>query len=228
MRKFFVLMVVGLIAFCETGGGGGGYVIGFDAFDFSSLNSFLNARGFGSIDKYIFSEGGMGYARIGKIMLGGSGYGFSNDISNNDYLCKITVSYGGFEAGYALFSIADFNISAIFGVGCGSITLRVDENFYPPTFDSVFINPGRTSIISSDYTVLKAELGIDYLLAFGKSGNSGGGLLFGIRAGYIYTPSKPDWKFTEINTEIIGGPNVILKGPYIHFLVIGGGGFGGD
>ncbi len=228
MRKFLVFILAGFVVFCSSSGGGGGYVIGFDAFDFTELNNFLNARGFGSIDKYIFSEGGTGYARIGKIMIGGGGYGFSSDISSNDYLCKLTVGYGGFEAGYTLFSIGDLSLSGIFGVGGGSITLRVDERFSAPVFDSVFSNPGRTSTIYSNYTILKAEIGIDYLLAFGKTGSSGGGLLFGIRGGYVYSPSKPDWKFTEINTDIIGGPNVVLKGLYIHFLVIGGGGFGGD
>uniref|UniRef100_A0A7C4YHA1 Outer membrane protein beta-barrel domain-containing protein n=1 Tax=candidate division WOR-3 bacterium TaxID=2052148 RepID=A0A7C4YHA1_UNCW3 len=228
MKKFMLFLLFAFASFGMTSGGGGGYFIGFDGIDFGNLNNFLSGQGFGKLEKYIFSEGGGGYAKIGNIMIGGSGFGFSDDISSNNYLCKVSFSYGGFEAGYSFLSIRDFNLFALFGVGSGNLTLRIDERFSPPVFDSVFLSPGRTSIIYSTYTVLKGEIGLDYLLAFGKSGKSGGGLLFGIRAGYIYSPTKPDWKFEEINTDVIGGPEVMIKGPYIHFLVIGGAGFGGD
>ena len=48
-------------------------------------------------------------------------------------------------------------------------------------------------------------------------------MVLGLRAGYTVSPIKGDWTIDEI--EVTGAPQTGITGPYIRFM-IGGGGFG--
>ena len=62
---------------------------------------------------------------------------------------------------------------------------------------------------------------MDYMFIDEDDENSTGGFIIGIRAGYQLTPSKADWNLN--NFDIIGGSEIGMKGPFVRFMIGGGG-----
>ena len=75
--------------------------------------------------------------------------------------------------------------------------------------------------MSTGGILFSGSIGMDYWLTLGGDEEGQGGLLFGLRAGYMFAPMKPDWKMGEI--DLVGGPDARLTGPHVH-IVFGGGG----
>jgi len=202
------------------GGGGGGFMVGVSQFDLNTLNDKLKAKGFEDLgDNQIFFGGG-GYGIInGKILLGGEGGGFSKDVASSTQKASLSGGYGFFDIGYVIFSKSGFNLFPLLGIGGGGFSLRIVERAPSPTFDEILDNPKREANISTGSFLFNFALGLDYLLALGEDKEGRGGLLLGIRAGYIFDPTKADWKMTD--QDVLKGPDIRFTGPYVH-LVLGG------
>ena len=206
------------------GGGGGGFMFGLNRFDLTKLSTKLEAKGFEALEKNSFSFGGGGYGIIReKILLGGEGHGSQQNIFSDTLKASIGAGYGFFDVGYVVFSKSSFKLFPMIGLGGGSINLNITERGVTPTFDEILENPGREVNISTGGILLQLGVGMDYFLKLGEDEEGEGGLLFGIRAGYTYAPTKADWKMEDM--DILGGPDAGVTGPYVH-LVVGGGGFG--
>lgn len=72
---------------------------------------------------------------------------------------------------------------------------------------------------------MNLALGADYLLKLGGDEKREGGLIFGLRVGYILPMIKGGWEMDGI--DISDGPKVGISGPYFR-LMIGGGGLRED
>ncbi|MCK4273094.1 hypothetical protein KAX22_10595, partial [bacterium] len=59
------------------GGGGGGFMMGLNMFDFDDLDRELGEKGYGALPDNTFELGGGGYGLVGRVLLGGEGFGFS-------------------------------------------------------------------------------------------------------------------------------------------------------
>ena len=80
--------------------------------------------------------------------------------------------------------------------------------------------------IPGEKSGLNLAVGADYILKLGEDdededGDDEGGLMIGVRAGYTVAPIKGDWDLGGY--EISGGPDNPITGPYIRFMVGGGG-----
>ncbi len=81
-------------------------------------------------------------------------------------------------------------------------------------------NPAKSVELTTGNLLLNLAFGTDYLLK--TNINQKNGLVFGFRIGYRIALIKSDWGMEKI--DIYGGPDIGITGPYICFM-IGGGGF---
>ncbi|MDI6791248.1 MAG: hypothetical protein QME81_00030 [bacterium] len=213
----------------EKDDGCGGFMYGLNRIDLGDLGTKLKASGFEEFEDNFTFYGGSGYGVAGehKIIIGGEGGGFSqNAISANQKGQKASLSggYGLFNVGYIVFSKKNFRLFPLLGLGGGGLSLKIWETTgSAPTFDKILdgTEPKREVSMSTGGLLFNLALGADYLLVFGGDKEGEGGLLFGLRAGYILSPGKADWEMEDV--DVSGGSDVRITGPYLR-LVLGGGG----
>ncbi|MBM4176006.1 MAG: hypothetical protein FJ213_07515 [Ignavibacteria bacterium] len=206
----------------DDAGGRGFFMLGWSMMNLDELNTKLENRGYSKLSDNFISFGGIGYGMIGSILLGGHGNALSGkEIVSGVYKTSMSAAYGFFDLGYLLYSDGAINVYPLIGIGGGSMSLKIFENKIL-SFDEILDNPKRSVELSTGGFLINAALGADYLFQLGEDERGKGGIAVGIRAGYIFAPLKGDWKMNEI--EITGSPNLGITGPYIQFM-IGGGGF---
>jgi hypothetical protein len=73
--------------------------------------------------------------------------------------------------------------------------------------------------------VLQIGVAVDQLFVLQSQQSATGsretGLVFGIRFGYVFMPAQSAWRLNS--TRVAAGPDVGLGGPYVRFVVGGGG-----
>lgn len=222
----FITFVISADSLAEKikGGGGGGFMFGVDLFDLEELNNKLEENDFEELDNMMPFFGGGGYGLAGgKVVIGGEGGGSFQSIGGENKKASISAGYGFFDLGYVVFSKANLKVFPVFGLGGGGISLKIYEIGKMPNFDEILDEPGREVTLSTGGFMTHASIGMDYLLAMGKDKEGQGGLLVGLRAGYVYSPMKADWKIED--NDVLGGPDVRPNGFYFH-IVFGGAGEG--
>jgi len=205
--------------------GGMGYsMFGSTFLNVSDLNTKLENSGYSTFSDNFFSAGGGGHAIINnKWIVGGEGHTLLSDSeTSGNYSNSLIASYGFFDLGYIVFSIGDLRIYPIIGLGAGEMKFKISRKLTSLSFDDILDTPERNSEISKSGFLLNLSLGTDYLINFSKNENERGGMLLGVRAGYCLSPSKGHWEMGDV--EISGAPDLGFSGPYIRFM-IGGGGF---
>jgi len=200
----------------------GYFLFGGTAIDLGDLNSELKDSGYPKFEENFFAFGFGAHAMINRVILGMEGAStVARTASNDEYEVSLQAGYGFFNVGYVVFSPADLDVYPLFGLGGGAIRLDIREkgDF---SFDDILDDPKRSSHLSTGGFMAQVALGADYLLALGESESGKGGLVFGFRAGYMFSPMEGDWMFDEAE-EVSDAPAVSLTGPYVH-IIIGGGG----
>jgi len=214
-----ISIVLVSLAYGQEKGGAGWFTFGMKVVDFGDLKQELAKRGFGKPEAKNSFLGGGGYGVIrGKVLLGGEGAGFSQDVSSDTLKATLAGGYGFFDVGYLAYSRENFRLFPFFGIGGGALALRIAERGPMPTFSEVLDNPKREVEISAGGMLFQVGLGLDYMLTLKEKE---GGFIFGLRAGYILAPTKADWRMAD--RDVLGGPDARLTGPYIC-LTFGGGG----
>ncbi len=207
----------------EEGGGRGFFIIGGSWINLNDLNSKLESKGYSKLSENLISLGSGGYGRIGRFIIGGEGHALAGkDVISGDYKTSIGIGYGFFDIGYLIYTNGGLNIYPMLGIGGGGLGLKIFEN-KTATFDDVLNNPKRSSELSISGFLFNVAVGIDYLLKLGEDERGKGGLVFGIRGGYVFALSKGDWKLDELGAT--GVPQIGITGPFIQ-LIFGGGGTG--
>jgi len=204
-------------------GGKGYFLLSFGKLDLGSLNSRLKAKNFPEFKESFVSLGGGGHAIIGNLIIGGEGEGHIITETTADALKNsLEVGYGFFDIGYVLLSSKNLQVYPLLGIGGGGIGLKIIEKGISD-FDQILDNPKRMSTISTGGLLMQFCLGADYLLSFNGDEDASGGLVFGIRIGYKFTPVKSGWSMESL--EISNGPDLGITGPFIR-IMFGGGGLG--
>ena len=206
----------------RMGGGRGYFMFGFNNLDIKNLNTALENKGYSKLSDNFLSFGGGGHGIINRFIIGGEGHGLIGEEANSEnYKSSLSVGYGFFDFGYIVYSIGGLNVYPLLGIGGGGITLKISEKV-PPSFDAILDNPKRGVEISTGGLLLNIAVGADYLLNLGDRKWGNGGLVFGLRIGYTYSPIKSDWQFEE--GSISDGPETGITGPYLRLMIGGGGG----
>jgi hypothetical protein len=156
------------------------------------------------------------------VIIGGEGHLLVGDeseaaISSGDYKTSLSAAYGFFNVGYLVYSKDDLHVYPLVGLGGGELWLKIG----PHSFDDILENPQRSAELSTGGFLLNLALGADYLWKLKEDEKSEGGLVFGLRVGYTFAPAKGEW--TADGIDISGGPEVGITGPYIRFMIGGGG-----
>lgn len=205
-------------------GGMGYFMFGGSIIDINSLNSRLENKGYSKLSNNFISFGGGGHGIINKVIIGGEGHGLiGKETTSGNYKTSLNCGYGFFNLGYIIYSTRNFNIYPLLGLGGGGMSLKIVERG-TPSFDEVLDNPKRSTELSTGGLLIHLSVGTDYLLKkVCGCGEGEGGLVFGLRVGYILAPFKGDWEMDGL--DISEGPEIGITGPYIR-LMIGFGGFG--
>lgn len=102
------------------------------------------------------------------------------------------------------------------GLGAGGVTMWI-ESADTVTFDQVLANPqpvdGRQRLLSRDGGVIDLGIGAEFLPK--------GGLLLGIRAGYLAASFGDDNNWWLQNGTATNGPEASIAGPYVRFTLGG-------
>ena len=206
-------------------GGKGYFAIGWSALDLEPLNDALVAAGYPRFSEDFLSLGGGGYGVIGRFVIGGQGHGYLGEgrdatLGTQNYRSDLIAGMGFVDLGWVLWSGERTTLTPIVGLGGGGLSVEIEE-LAAPTFDEVLAQPGHRSDLSTGGFLV--DLGVDFDVLLGRDFEEHrGGFLLGVRAGWILSPIHGGWQLED--RDIAGGPDFGITGPYVRFLLGGGGG----
>jgi len=139
------LIKILLVSKISVAGGIGGFGIYGVMPDMSKMNEALKRNGYSEINRTLFGWGGGGYAVLGNLWIGGSGFGTSQEISSNNTYVEISYSGGSFEIGYNIFNAKFVSLVPSLGLGSSELSMRFIPINKDTEFDSLLVNPARSS-----------------------------------------------------------------------------------
>jgi len=199
MKKILSFLFISFALFSASRDGGFGFgSIRAEKLNLSTLNQELTSKGYQGLSEDFFGFGGGGYGKIGRILLGGEGYGSQNSASysGSDYI-QGNFGYGFFNVGLVIVETKKIIIYPVAGFGGYGFTINIKEN-------------GVKKEYSGSGTLLNGGIGLDY-----KEKKSG--VMVGLKAGYITTPLNS-------NYEDFFNKGHKITGSYVS-LTFGGGGY---
>ncbi|NLG15835.1 MAG: hypothetical protein GX556_00735 [Fibrobacter sp.] len=134
--------------------------------------------------------------------------------SNTDEGTKSTLWSGELviNAGFQVLSSDKMFLYPIVGLGLGMTSLWVGAQQVP--FGTALTTPANDNLYQFTM-VINLGAGFDYMLPTWKGHKS---CIVGVRAGYMFDPIRnTDWR--REGTEVTGGPDVNLQGPYIQAIL---------
>jgi hypothetical protein len=201
----------------------GYFMFGGSNLDIKSLNKKLESKGYSKFsDNFVSFGGGCFHRKDSRWMIGGEGHFLFVEeqdatIASGNYKTSLSAAYGFFNLGYLAILKGGLNVYPVFGIGGGGMWLKIAED----SFDKILENPNQGSELSTGVFLLNLALGTDYLLKLKEDEKGESGLVLGVRVGYTYAPFKEDWETSGI--QIAGGPELGITGPYVRFMIGGGG-----
>lgn len=159
--------------------------------------------------------GGEGYARLNKMILGAGGYGMARrGYASATYHAEPFSGGGYLSVGRILVDSRRFWLYPMAGAGVAVVGLSQSQQQGQVVRES--------SVMLSSIN-LQLGAGADWLVAAFTEGDSYGGLLLGVRAGYQLSPLSSGWQTTgEVTSP--DRPRYATNG-YFVTLTIGMGGF---
>lgn len=209
---------------CSKEVAGMGYcLMGQSIIDLNNVNSALAKNGYSELSDNFFSVGGGGHAIMNqRLILGGEGHTLlGDDVITGNYKSSIHMTYGCFNIGYILYSIKGLNIYPLLGIGGGTMNLKITEEVSSLSWNDLLNDPKRGAELSTGGLILNIGLGVDYFIKLEETDKEKGGFVLGLRAGYSYSPFKGELMMNDM--KIIGAPEMGITGPYIRFMLGGGG-----
>lgn len=206
-----------------TGGGGGGFTIGYGNQDLAGLNAFMPAglKSFSSSQTLI---GGSGHGVFGRLILGGSGYAVtSSAIKTDSFKYSPAGGVGTFDIGYLVLKRRNLTVFPLFGIGGGSYGLRITRSG-TVSASQVANSPTREINISHGGFVSDLSVNINFVPhpEFNEKDKSYGGFMCGLRLGYLFSIKHSDW--TYAGGDISNGPDFGFNMLYVK-LIFGGFGY---
>lgn len=193
---------------------------GVSAIDIAGLNDRLATSGYPTFGgrATALSIGAYRVLRSG-VMLGFEGNGLI--LGEQDHRGGEVGLGGGYATlgvGYAVPLSRRARVYPRLGIGPGGLGMWIESGPDSVGFEEVLERPAsaperRVPVLSRDGAVLDAGFGAE-LTPAGR-----GGLLVGVRFGYLLAPFDSEWDFYERTAT--GGPDASLSGPYLR-LIVGG------
>lgn len=213
----------------DTREGRGYLMLGVTTIDLAPVNARLGPQGYPALPETLFTVGGGGHGVRGRWIIGGEGMalvGRSKEAPVGGVTFDTTLhgGYGFFDLGYLAFAQDGLHVYPLIGVGGGGGRLTFDSTA-DRSFDDLAANPRVGATALTGGFLMQVALGVDKLFVLGTRDEGGrrreGGVVVGVRAGYVFGPGQSNWGIG--GTDVTGGPDLKLTGPYVR-VVIGGGG----
>jgi hypothetical protein len=160
-------------------GGGGGFSAGYLFADLHEINRQVRRMGIPALSDNVFLAGGGGYMRIGRLLIGGAGYGGQTESSGIPDCCarhvRLEIGYGGMILGLAAGGLR-YEMAAGMLFGGGSVAIVRERNsqevagwdqawkdFYEGEQDSVATDDlNITSRMTGDFIALEPFASVKY------------------------------------------------------------------
>ena len=207
--------------------GGFGYFLGgTQRLYLGSLKHGLVENGYPAVSDAFMSFGGGGHFMIrNRFIIGGEGGGLVGDqTTRGPYKVSVGGGYGFFDLGVVAFRHGEFRIYPLIGIGGGGLSVDITDT-RAASFGDILRNPARSSHLESGTFLMQGALGVDYLINFSDDPFRAGGVLIGLRVGYVINPMYKDMVWDNDGAPIGNGPTDVFHGPYVR-LMLGGGGRG--
>lgn len=205
-------------------GGAGSFQIGYGNFQTNKLQNFLPA-GAPSLGNHHLTVGGGGYAMINDFIIGGSGFSITGEtVSTSNLEANASGGAGFFNVGYRVAGGKALNVYPLLGIGGGGLGMEINQTANLTTSD-IRSNPGRAITIEQSGWLFDLSMNLEWYPIAGGNENDYGGLMAGLKVGYLYQPFADDWEYE--GGDISNTPNFNLSGFYVQ-LTLGAGGFSID
>lgn len=203
--------------------GSGGFTIGYGNMDVSGLQKFI-PEGTGNFNDQHLLIGGTGHGFIGNIVIGGSGSGMiGSELSTDSFKYSLGGGYGTFDLGYLIVNKEKIKVYPMFGIGGGGYGIQISEN-QNLSVSEIVSNPSREINVSAGRFIFDFSFNLDLIPALDYNEDTGayGGLMTGLKVGYIYSLPSSGWSYS--GGAINGGPDFGFNMIYAK-LIIGGFGY---
>ncbi|PSQ88166.1 MAG: hypothetical protein BRD30_07570 [Bacteroidetes bacterium QH_2_63_10] len=202
--------------------GAGFFAVGTQFTDLGPLNNRLADAGYPTFASETVSLGGGGYGVVAnRLMLGGEGHGLiTADGTFEGRTVSVSGGYGLFTVGYLFRPTPKLRVYPQAGLGGGGLQLEIGSTGDADEFDDILENPNRSATVGQASLLVSLGGGLEY--RFGEP-DGDGGVLLGLRAGYVISALNSDWQLDE--DALGGGPDATMQGPFIRLTI---GGVGGD
>lgn len=206
-------------------GGKGYFTIGWTQLDVDPLNDALAPRGYTRFSGNALSLGGAGHTQFGRFVLGGQGQGSlvrsrQANLPSGPFRTRLRSGAGFVDLGAIALQTRRFTLTPLVGLGGGATVLQAID-LGTNSFDAATDDPRLSSELVRGAFLIDLGAMADVFIPRFESETRRGGFVLGMRAGYVLAPAESDWKFD--NRSLSGGPDGVLTGPYVRFLIGGGG-----
>lgn len=200
----------------ELLGPGAGFIaVGSSGIATGELDDWLAARGYPAFGSTAVVIGLGGYRILpGGVMLGAEFNGLIiGEEAHEGGELGLGGGYATLGVGYMVEVSPRARVYPRLGVGVGGMGLWVDRQD-SVDFEEVLEEPTpeRETVLNRAGMVVDLGAGAEFLP------RGAGGLLIGLRAGYLAAPFDPDW-VTSYGRPVRGGPEASIAGPYLRLTV---------
>lgn len=189
------------------------YQPGFSFLDTNSLNQLIAPAGYANYSNTFLTQGGGAQVILDRIVIGGSGFGLSGfrAASGKGETLAVSGGYGLLNLGYVIVRQKNFSLYPMIGIGSGGVKINASE-----ALNKLFGFTSGSDVfeLQSSQIVMDIGLGADYLIDFNADRKLATGLDVGLKLGYVFVPSPPQW---ESAGRPVGGsvPNLNTQGVYL-------------
>jgi hypothetical protein len=194
-----------------------GATAGSGALDLSALNTRLAVYGYPSLPEWYFTLGGVYQLSDGSII---AEFEYLRYINNSATGNGFIATAGGWcswvNVGYALINLPFLQIYPIAGIGGGTLSVKVTEDFSANGFDNILSQTNK--IIELEKATYTAFIGggVDFVIDMGAEAQVD--LLLGARAGYVFDLSgSSGWSSQGVSLP--SGPSSGFSGPLIRVFI---------
>ncbi|MBD3285465.1 hypothetical protein GF359_03445 [candidate division WOR-3 bacterium] len=214
MKKTVVIAVL-LIATASfaSARGYGGFVLSYMMPNLDELSTEFTDQGLDPLEDELVTFGGGGWGGT-NVMVGGWGFGGARTTDGDSVSVKLNFGGGFFEPGYFINIFRGFGIMPSVGIGGTSVSMELRPRLGDVEFDSLLINPGRTSKVHYNTFTVAPSLTIIIPIEF---------IALQLKGGYMWSPFSGGWEL-EDGAEIWNTPDVEPSGIYAQAGILFGGG----
>lgn len=197
-------------------------MFGFNHVGTDNMNTFLHSSGLPTVEEDYLSLGFGGHVIHNRFVLGFEVVKMFEKEGQTvkEFSTAMGAKYTLLNFGFLAHQKKGLMFYPTIGIGLGEMKLRVTENNIHSFED--FTGSQRGSESRRLGILFQLSAALDYFHKYKDKKKGRNSIVFGIRAGYIFTPMRFKWK---VNYVTVGdGPNSALNGFYIR-LVFGLGGY---